>query len=347
MPQFIGMTKAAGATGLFDLNLVSSTLGDQLAMLHAAQADGLPVKRVELGNELWAWQYRGLFADGAVYARVANTWIATLHREFPGVEIAVPVNDPTSAKGPRGKLWNKELFATIRGADAAALHVYLQAADSTPAEVATAPLTQWSAALRRITPSLPTNIPIWVTEWNYTPAEAQQPLPWARAIGGAELAVRMVEDPRVDLADFHDLVGFVGSSYAAIRAISTNGSSAGPFRYYLTAAGRMLQLLVGTLSGCQSVQAVGTSSVTRHATAPQLVGVACREPAPVRVMVINPTSKSVLVNTTAIVGRATHVVTSVSTIATSSSDAAPAGVRARSSGGVVRVPPWGLLTLES
>ena len=59
LDRWKAMLDAAGATPIFDLNVVSSTLSDQLAMLHAAQSMGMPVQRVELGNELYQSAARG------------------------------------------------------------------------------------------------------------------------------------------------------------------------------------------------------------------------------------------------------------------------------------------------
>ena len=99
--------QAAGAVPLFDLNTVTyhgaigsaarnaALLAQQLRLLRAASAAGLPVRMVELGNELYlngnsstpaghAHDYAKRFPTAAAYATQMNPWIAAIHRAFPG-----------------------------------------------------------------------------------------------------------------------------------------------------------------------------------------------------------------------------------------------------------------------
>ncbi|MGH9095634.1 MAG: hypothetical protein ACRDXE_10775, partial [Acidimicrobiales bacterium] len=50
---FVNIVKASAATPVYDLNMLTSNLADQLAMLRQARTDGLPVTLVELGNEMY------------------------------------------------------------------------------------------------------------------------------------------------------------------------------------------------------------------------------------------------------------------------------------------------------
>ena len=74
----------ANATPVFDLNLVTSRLSSQLAMLRRARDLGMAIRRVELGNELYD---HAPLIDRAIptpkaYARKANRWIRAIKRRI-------------------------------------------------------------------------------------------------------------------------------------------------------------------------------------------------------------------------------------------------------------------------
>ncbi|HKR06713.1 MAG TPA: hypothetical protein VJY62_18910 [Bacteroidia bacterium] len=125
-----------GAMSIFVLNMCTSTLDNQVAMLKHAQEIGLPVKLIELGNEFYMplGLYVKTFPAGSDYAHEANRWTERLKREFPEAEIAV-VGKSEKKEGLRNKLrgkdsdersenWNSELFKSIKNADAVTFHIY-------------------------------------------------------------------------------------------------------------------------------------------------------------------------------------------------------------------------------
>ncbi|MGH9838653.1 MAG: hypothetical protein ACREEM_07710, partial [Blastocatellia bacterium] len=77
---------ACGAQPILVLNLLTSTLDEQLDMLRQARRIGLPVKYLELGNEFYLGlpDYRKKFPTAADYGREASRWSAAIHQEFPG-----------------------------------------------------------------------------------------------------------------------------------------------------------------------------------------------------------------------------------------------------------------------
>ncbi len=91
MPHWAAIVRATGATPLWDLNVLNATISDQIAMLREAQRLGLPVRQVELGNELWnpTGPYPGRFPTGAAYGSAMNPWIVAVRRAFPRAVIAV------------------------------------------------------------------------------------------------------------------------------------------------------------------------------------------------------------------------------------------------------------------
>lgn len=217
------IVRTTGATPIFDLNVLTSTVDEQIAMLHEAQRLGMEVRYVELGNELWdpGAYYRRVYPTGADYARAMNEWIVRLREEFPGIGIAVSGADDSSVVtpvlGPRNQTWNAGLYANIRGADAVALHPYwtpdpiLEDVGSTAAGgVAT-----WNAFHDRAIADVPASMDVWITEYNQInipfalipgiPATLLSGVPqtWAVGLSVAGFALAGMTDPRVRMSVIH------------------------------------------------------------------------------------------------------------------------------------------------
>jgi hypothetical protein len=211
------LVRAAHATPVYDLNVVSSTLGEQLAMLRVARRLGLPVTRVELGNELYLGRYRRLFADGAAYGRVASRWAAALKAAFPGVRVAAvgfvgrgsdePVNS-------RERSWNAGVLATFHGVDALTFHPYFQTGLRAGASLASAgavqaillgPSRRWAAVQSGALAQLRPGVRAWLTEYNLFDRVAAAHTTWAQGLALAAYTLDLLDDPRVDQADVHAL----------------------------------------------------------------------------------------------------------------------------------------------
>jgi hypothetical protein len=197
--------RASGAIPMFDLNMLDSTLNDQLAMLRAARRLGLPVRYVELGNELYfcnnEWVH--YFPTAAAYGRAVAHYVRALHRQFPGVRVAAIGSAPSDI--PRERTWNREMLeAALRAGalpDAITLHKYpgynaALTASGLPAlfSEAYASVTQLDSVIAK----LPVPEPAWITEYNLEPKHPNSPNPaqdtYAHALFAAEMALLM---PRV------------------------------------------------------------------------------------------------------------------------------------------------------
>jgi hypothetical protein len=84
------LTNATGAVPIFDLNVMTSTLQDQLQMLQTASQLGLPIRYVELGNEFYLSDsnYVHAFPTAAAYADLVASWAPAIRAAFPDVQIA-------------------------------------------------------------------------------------------------------------------------------------------------------------------------------------------------------------------------------------------------------------------
>jgi hypothetical protein len=123
--------RATGAVPIFDLNVLAqrnrTNPADQVAMLQAARRLGLPVKYVEVGNELYANGpgFAQAFPNGAAYARTVSVYVKALHQAFPGVQVAADAIP--FAVGVRQQSWDQELLAGATGPgapDALVVHFY-------------------------------------------------------------------------------------------------------------------------------------------------------------------------------------------------------------------------------
>jgi len=190
------IVRAADATPVFDLNLLTSDLRSQLAMLRAARRLGMPVRDVELGNELYLPVYAHRFRDGAAYGRVASRWIAAIKRRFPGVSVAADAyagrdTNSTTVDG-RELHWNSGMLSTLRGEAALSMHSYFASGLGPRASLAspkaaeamlTSPVHRF-IALARLLAGLHTKARIWVTEWNLFDTVARVHETWPSPLTG-------------------------------------------------------------------------------------------------------------------------------------------------------------------
>jgi hypothetical protein len=222
MSDWADLLRATGAQPVYDLNVVTSTPADQVAMLHAAQDLGMPVKYVELGNELYIGDktYKKLYPTGADYALAMNHWIDVLRGAFPGLRIAVSAADTSSTLfagfyGKRYTSWNDLLYADIRGADAVALHPYWF---PTPLDGATSSAgsgeAAWQSFSTKVLDKIPAGLTAWLTEYNQMdipfteigvpsgaiPGAKQT---WAVGLSLASFSLQALTDPRIELAIVH------------------------------------------------------------------------------------------------------------------------------------------------
>lgn len=343
------VTRDAGATPLFDLNMVSSTLSSQIEMLRAAQRMGIPIKRVELGNELYSAPYTSVFADGTAYARVANRWITALHREFPGVLVALDAAIRGTNRDARYSQWNRQLFATARGEDAVTIHQYFTPVtwtagpfSSNSRKQVAAPTIEWQKRTLPTLASIPSSLPVWFTEWNYQQSVDPSTVTWARALGNAEFAVRLAANRRIYLADYHSMLdgGTVGFGALTVAVARDHR-----IRYAFRADGVVLRTLLATLDGCTQVRAIGIDSSTVSGREPSLVGLSCAGQQAKPLVLVNPTGQSLQLDVSA-------VTTGISvTVRTFTADPAASGAgltprpAARASAESVHVGAWSLVSI--
>ena len=257
LADYSRIIRRTGALPVFDLNMATSSLGHELALLRAARRLGLPIRRIELGNELYdpAYpRYVRRFPDGAAYGGVANQWIAALHKEFPNAQLGVSMWNDASPITPsmplRVRDWNRQVLATVRGESALVFHPYWQIdSNIVPGSVASAepslqsPVDQWQRVKALDLSLLPAGTTAWLSEWNLAmwPYLGRGVTPhqnWAQALGAAWFAVATASDPRVSMALYHDVVSADATAVIQYR-------SQHPVAFELTASGTAMATIFG------------------------------------------------------------------------------------------------------
>jgi hypothetical protein len=292
------LVRESGATPVFDVNLFTSTLRSQLAMLHAAQRLGMPIAEVELGNELYLPSYAVRFRTGAEYGRIASRWTAAIKRAFPGVLVAAdayPGRDTNTATVTRRELrWNSGMLTTLRGEAAVSVHAYFASGLGPRASLASpaaaeamlrAPARRF-AALARLVARLPSGLEVWVTEWNLFDTVARVHGTWAQGLAVASFGLDLLSAPRVVQADYETLVDSApfGAVFGSTQGLQlASGSSEGDtgaaaFRavraqapatplFGLATGGVAMQALFHALAGATVARTIGFGSAPVHGVA--------------------------------------------------------------------------------
>lgn len=328
------VVRAARAVPVYDLNLVTATLADQLAMLAAARRLGLPVTRVELGNELYSARYAWRFGSAADYVRVANRWTAALRAAFPRVQVALagrdqPAPDPVGLAPAREAGWNQAVLAGRRGEDALTLHTYFRSGlgpGGSPGDPQSAQV-MLAAALTRTqdtvaqTRRLPPGVQAWVTEFNLFDRGTRASATWAQGLDVALCVLGLALDPRVAQADAHALTasapfgaifpdahgldfgpapGGIGARAAAFGSPARGPVPTAPWAR--SATGTALGTMLAVLDGADAVRGLTFTSTVSAPDRP--VGAELSAAGTMRALLVNPLPRAVaVVLPPALVGR--------------------------------------------
>lgn len=211
------LTGVTGAVPIFDLNVMTSTLEDQLQMLRTAAQMGLPVRYVELGNEFYLSNsnYVDAFPTAASYADMVASWAPALRDAFPNAQIAAVASVSTTT--PREQGWNSTLLS-IAGNDINAVTLHDYPGTHTSANTPPSPEALLAEAsiewqpVENIINSLPSHLSVWLTEYNLglggralgSPALGTT---WEHGLYVAGLDMQELASPRVVLTDYWDLFG--------------------------------------------------------------------------------------------------------------------------------------------
>jgi hypothetical protein len=268
--------EATNTIPLFTLNMLTSDLNSQIAMLRQARKIGIPVKYIELGNEYYEdrEKYRAIFPTPEDYDSTVNQWLSVLKQEFPEAKISligvIPKLRPRNSN--RENDWNNALLnSSLKKADAIALHFYGPSglsrgpntindypffdSENVP-RILAAPFFFW----RKIQNSeqfktIPSYKQIWITEYSlFEPVERQQSPKvvgsWTHGMYTLAMSLLFLEDKRVNSICNHVLIGNsqFGAIFADEKAIGMNvfinpSQRVSTYPFSLSATGSALRFL--------------------------------------------------------------------------------------------------------
>lgn len=241
-----------GATPIFVMNMINGGGKDQqIQQLTAAANKGIPIKRVELGNEYYLdnshWVSK--FNNGQGYGATAKVWAQDIRALFPDVEIAAigAVNLANTDPNSRIGKWNNEIWQQLSpgDVDAVTLHYYSGSGlfggkVNAPAKWGTTQqqADQYNKLLASNGPDVfighafsyldaveqntyvPDGVDIWVTENNLFDRNGAVRHTWSHGMYTAAMQMQMLQDTQITQSTFHNLMNqsqMFGLAYAGDR----------------------------------------------------------------------------------------------------------------------------------
>jgi hypothetical protein len=192
------LSDALGAQVVVVLDILNSSLDDQMAMLRELRRLGVAFRHVELGNEIYAQdaEYAARFPTGADYGAEANRWAAAVKAEFLNVQVAALLfAREVGGANVRGQNWNADVLGGPTGSiDAWTFHIYI-------------PLGGTAASVmdnyRSVSGALPLGgKPIWITEYGNKNETSADYIPELLALADAVQAQN-----NVTIALNHQMIG--------------------------------------------------------------------------------------------------------------------------------------------
>jgi hypothetical protein len=223
------LVKASRSTPIFDLNIMTASLTSQVEMLRAAQHLGLPVRYIELGNEFYLStpNYLHSFPTALSYGKRVAVWMPTLHKDFPGAQIAA-VGFAQSLSSAyvtsRESAWNATVLKNVPELKDMTMHLYWYRNGAGVAAQLAGAFQSWTQVQQDSLAKLPAGTRIWVTEYNMAHREKIGGkvtfLPpqgtWTQGLFVGTMDLLMLRDPRIQLADYYALVESFGDFGAII-----------------------------------------------------------------------------------------------------------------------------------
>jgi len=123
------LTDQSNSEVLFEVNMITRDVHDQIDMLKDAKAMGFPIKWVELGNEFNVMGSAGRQRYGSPknYGTDCYKWAKAIKENFPDAKIGVVGGDKQYS--PEVRNWNADVLSEASNIDAVVAHIYPRAAN--------------------------------------------------------------------------------------------------------------------------------------------------------------------------------------------------------------------------
>lgn len=167
-PEYVKTCLANDVTPILVANLITLEPADLVAWIADMKARGLPVTRVELGNELYDRSQGGELSDPKKYLIRARLFFDAVKKEHPQVRISIPALPEGNGEIDPGE-WDRVL-AESDFCDAITIHTYNKVRgsffDKDLCERLLQPEKILDQVLAYYQKSYGRKRPFWLTEWN-------------------------------------------------------------------------------------------------------------------------------------------------------------------------------------
>lgn len=262
---------ATNTDGLFVLNYLTSDVNEQMAGLRHINSLGMNLNYIEIGNEhnLTSTTDPTQFIPPSIYGQGCVTFCDSIKNTFPNAKICLVGGAP-----PATSMWHDSILYFNPKMDAFAWHVYPDANNvDLIFDVNRALSIPFSYLPNRYSAAkfntLPSNIDVWVTEYNLWETQfSSAPViaeTWTHALYVTAMNNYFLSVPKITMMINHSLASN-GKYYQSINDVD----------HHITANGVAMRLLSDMCKGSQNSQNIsftGNPSITYGNTSfPKLIG---------------------------------------------------------------------------
>lgn len=229
LERFKQSLDATGATPIFLLNMVSSTLDDQIALLYHAKCIGLPIKYVELGKEFYDDDpsVLAVFPTAESFAEAMYTWTREIVKHFPTARVGFNASyeyDRFPSPHHRRISWNKKIIDILNAKgnfpyanSAPSMYIFYGSGNGNTG----LPISTFNQVnnlmnqgflildhLQQIEVPRFNQFPeLWISEINLMDTGTGVHGTWGHGMFTVLVAMRLLEEPKISKALIHNIVG--------------------------------------------------------------------------------------------------------------------------------------------
>ena len=270
LENFKLLINATKAVPLFSLNMITSDLQYQLAMLKHTDSIGLQVKYIELGSEYYLASeidssiIYTIFPTAESYGSACTIWIDSIHHYFPKALVAA--QGAFDRSGPARRLtWDTSMVKTLVGENAITYHHYFNASGTEAngfgdglytiedlPEFMSRPFKAWNILATKDLPTVRAGREVWITEYNLQDTSIPVHGSWGHGLFVATQSLLYLESALIKHIYFYCMDGSAYGAYYYNTQGLTYGEgsifipSADPPKttpWSLSAAGRTIDMI--------------------------------------------------------------------------------------------------------
>jgi hypothetical protein len=216
--DFTTLAKHLQCEVIYVANITSGSISESLNILKHFKDNGIKVRGVELGNELYLTGYKQIVPDASKYIELAVPFANAIKSAYPDIPIAIPAESRGIEKPNYNSAWNSQL-SQASFYDAIVVHVYPDEPECPQDNLG----DMFNCSLTSLTNfannSFPTNLStfsdqfrnkrIWITEWNMKKPGKNIGSTVLQALYAADFFLELNDwnknNSKLDIAMYHNL----------------------------------------------------------------------------------------------------------------------------------------------